>query len=206
MSSIYVSQKLAPPQRQVWAKVLPAWKSLLRLHEERSFEENKSYDFAYWHGEEALTGMLAAAACKIGGWGLVEFNAANKRTKHEKCHGDIWFGYQGTSVTAECKICWRPMESPTEKLKESEKQFKRFDESTLLNTSLASICYVVPCRTTKGKRTGISDLKTIFQKHRKRSSTVAAVLYISRQKAGAVWHGDEYPGVVLLARAVKHRD
>jgi len=181
--------------RKLWSDVLPCWLRLLRKYESATAAIDP--DLAYWHGEQALTGLLATAASEAKGWGLQEFCASNKRSKKVNCHGDLWFGRGDASVTVEAKMCWRPGEKPQEKLKAAARKLKQL-ESGGAEEQWIALCYVVPCyKDPKAKARGSGDLRELDQWAQ--SCGIATALHLSQSKITS-WRKRSYPGVLLLAK------
>jgi hypothetical protein len=58
-----------------WAKLLVTWAGLIERYDGASDTDQRLKDVAYWYGERALTGLLAAAAWRTNKywWSIEEF-------------------------------------------------------------------------------------------------------------------------------------
>ena len=64
-------------------------------------------DAAYWYGERALTGLIAAAGWKLNGWSLEEFTGLRWKGQQEKAaKGDAWVGLGKLDFTIEANVRW----------------------------------------------------------------------------------------------------
>ncbi len=99
-------QTLRVAEGDDWKRLVEAWGDFLDRYEMLS---RPDLDVGYWHREESLTGLLASAAWKSGGAGLVEFSTERTRMLPEESgtgYGDayLWIGRQW--YTVEAKLCW----------------------------------------------------------------------------------------------------
>jgi hypothetical protein len=89
-------------------------KKFSKLLENYSWPDRGKIDVAYWYGERALSGLLAASAWMVrDGWSLEEFTSQRKSTrrkprrKRSKKSGaprcDMWLGVGGKDFTIEAK-------------------------------------------------------------------------------------------------------
>lgn len=91
---------LPPAQRKGWLQLLSGFAKLLD-----EYNEDPQKDVAYWYGERALTGLLAAAAWRLDqGWSLEEFAAKGRRRGTRR--GDLSIGTNGARFTVEAKYFW----------------------------------------------------------------------------------------------------
>jgi len=86
------------PLYKQWTLILKEFGKLLD-------EYNSSDEVAYWYGERALTGLLAAAAWRIkDGWSIEEFTGLRRTGERQNSgKGDVWIGIQRKTFTVEAK-------------------------------------------------------------------------------------------------------
>jgi len=131
-----------------WEKLLSKWSVMINSSVDLS--ESVPRDVAYWYGERALTGLLAAAAWKIGGWSLEEWTAQRGRGKEKgSARGDLWLATENGQFTMEAKVSW-PCSTwkyankyAKRCIKEAENQLRSMDKGYRFGQPIA-LCYIVP--------------------------------------------------------------
>jgi len=160
---------------------------------------------AYWYGERALTGLLAAAAWRLkDGWALEEFCGVRvNRKKIGSGRGDLWVGVGQKCFTVEAKVIWPGGNSETavidakRKLGLAKRQLSCLHREYRVGRPLA-LCYVVP----EFNRNGRSDrqeekfVKKLAAGLMDRNIMICSFEY---RKSCPRYKGKNYPGVILVA-------
>lgn len=109
-------------------------------------------DAAYWYGERALTGLIAAAGWKLNCWSLEEFTGVRWKGQKEKTgKGDAWVESGSTTFTIEAKVRW-PRDTSIKSwensadgaIEEATQQLKDLDPDYKKGSIKAAVCYLVP--------------------------------------------------------------
>lgn len=132
-------------KREGWKGLLNAWAGILGRYEGNGKERPK--DVAYWYGERALVGHLAAAAwLRRGGWALVEFLGRDATATRI---GDLWLGTGSAESTVEAKCVWggtsiqRAVRAVEEALGRAGRQLRSYAPEYRVGEPVA-ICFVIP--------------------------------------------------------------
>lgn len=152
MMEMRLTRELIPsrPRYRQWTLVLQEFGKLLE-------EYNSTDDVAYWYGERALSGLLAATAWRTrAGWSLEEFSGLRRTGGRQNSgRGDVWIGIGRRTFTVEAKILWPqgPLKTAiadTRKLlDEAGNQLDSLDAKYQADVP-AAVCYLVPELNLKG--------------------------------------------------------
>ena len=113
--TLYGSPRLCSELRTMgWEKLLEAYRKLLDTYDNLKpyykSDRETHRDVAYWYGECALTGLLAAAGNKVpGGWALVEpadEKISDPNEKTPRGWTDMWLRLVEYEFTLEAKLVW----------------------------------------------------------------------------------------------------
>lgn len=200
-------------RRKIWEKLLRNWiKHMNKYYEERN-------DPPYWHGEDANTSFLAAAAWKSGGVAIEQFYVKRKKGKSQG-HSDLRISFnrqEDFDFVAEAK---REEDSQIEKIEgkirgdldEAKKELEKLNKECRGKDSV-SICFSFPrIKVLKGKKTSINVfqkkfIKRIREAFRKEKNIIVASYFpkFDMEKMRSIEYGDKfvYPGVLLVARIEK---
>ena len=212
MTYVVLNKRYSPKigrRHKQWASLLRMFARFLDIYNE------PPVDVAYWYGERALTGLLAAAAWKLNGWSLEEFTSLRKRGKQDAAaRGDAWFKVGRTAFTVEAKTRWPQGTDPDGLVKVIERalaaasrQLKNMGSVYKAKTMKAALCYVVPAIPVESFSGKFRHIQKTFAELPKilGSDHTAAVSYWYAQKAPR--HKDPtdgkfyvYPGVIVVAR------
>ena len=188
------------PYRQ-WSVVLEIFGKLLH-------EYNSSHDVAFWYGERALSGLLAAAAWRAkGGWSLEEFSGLRRTGGRQSTgRGDAWIGIGKRTFTVEAKIIW-PQGPIDTAISDVRHQLNLAGDQL---DSLArvyqedvpvAVCYVVPELNMDGRHATLDHIKHFF-------AEVPRKLITSKRCISSFWYKTEppeykrklYPGIIVVAQ------
>jgi hypothetical protein len=186
-----------------WLELLDRYEKLELL--QRRQDPEAEPDVAYWYGECALTGILAAAAWKPDdGWSLVEYDAKARRSSGKTCAcGDLWIGRGACATTVEAKVWWFDGKIATaQKRIEDQLDAARVQLHALKRKYRAgepvSICYAVPYyKLPEGKTRGESAMAELACWAQ--SKGTATAMHLEKTK-NAQTKRRAYPGVLLVAR------
>ncbi len=194
---------LPPAQRKGWLQLLDGFAKLLDEYNEHPQEE-----VAYWYGERALTGLLAAAAWRLSeGWSLEEFTAKGRRNGSRR--GDLWIGTNGARFTVEAKYIWIGSDTSGvtknafDELNTALKQLCNLEKSYQVGVPVA-LCYIVP-ELSESKQGNAAQLFSALPK--KLAPYLKKKLGTRMVLIDSFWYGkkntpsDEgklYPGVVVV--------
>jgi hypothetical protein len=147
---IYVPNDPFPTRlrRDGWGGLLRRWGTLLDQYERLA---GIGKDVAYWHGERALTGILAAAAWQIqGGGSLEEFVGRRGPQSHPRPgRGDAWIVTGGVWYCIEAKqysVYGTPraaIRGTETRLRSAVRQLRDLSRDYKTDRALA-LCYVLP--------------------------------------------------------------
>jgi hypothetical protein len=190
-----------------WRRLLRRWGQLLDAY---ATPEPPARDAAYWYGERALTGLLAAAAWQIPkGWSLEEFTGRRGSVRRPRAgRGDKWLGTGRGRYTLEAKVAW-PSTLSGNATREARRQLdlgagqlKQLDARFRCGKGLA-LCYVVPSlhrtRNPLDNRSFQSLARDLL--HGPIAHPAITAIHESRGKPFADG-GRLYPGVILLGELV----
>jgi len=179
------------------------WLSLLRLLGRLmdTFQASASGEPAYWYGERALTGLLAAAAWKMKrGGSLEEFLSLRRHgRKNSSGRGDAWVFVGNHWYTVEAKVKWPRSTSSKAILKavsdgigEAKAQLSSLDSAYKRGTTKAAVCYIVP-----ELEVGVGDRPPSANQARESFLKVRDELDASNVVLASYWHQGKLP---------RHRD
>jgi len=184
-----------------WRLVLDQFTKHLRWY-------NSPEDIAYWYGERALSGLLAASAwgVKEGGWSLEEFSGLRSAGKGQSAgRGDLWLGAGGRTFTIEAKFLWSggpvsdAIENTRKKLLEARKQLISLDRDYQIDIPTA-VCYVVPNLKIGGDYSDKSSVDQLFFKLQTTLLIERRMIATFRYKSDPPRHeGVIYPGIIMVS-------
>lgn len=192
-------------RRKIWEKLLRNWIKLMNKYVETT------EDLSYWHGEDANTSFLAAAAWESGGVAIEQFYAERKNGK-SKGHSDLKISFNDQKdfvieakrdETSQIKTIGKNIRNRLKEAKTSliqlEKEYK--------NKHLVSICFSFP-RIKKKTSNNFSQknfIKKVGEAFRKKKNIIVASYFPKSEKMFSKEDGEdfEYPGVLLVARIEK---
>jgi len=205
----YYCPRTTTKRHKQWSRILRRLKRMLDEY------NTPPGDAAYWYGERALTGLLAAAAWKLNGWSLEEFTSLRWKGQKEKTgKGDAWVGLGGIAFTIEAKVRW-PQDTSLDSwqnnvdkgIAEASQQLKDLAPKYKTGTIKTAVCYVVPQILTSKFSKKKRELFTTFKKLPAavcNAQTFAASYWYSRNppkfknpRNGKLY---VYPGLVVVAR------
>ncbi len=136
-------------RRDGWGTTLRRFGDLMDKYERISRKHNGG-DVAYWYGERALTGLLAATVWQLnGGWSLEEFlGFRGSRLGRRAGRGDAWIGVREAWYTVEAKQVFvgaTPRDAirrVEEELADARKQLRGLHRDFRGKKGLA-LCYVI---------------------------------------------------------------
>ncbi len=166
-------------------------------------------DVAYWYGERAMTGLLAAAAWHCGGWSLEEFTGRRGVKRRRSGRGDLWLSTGKGNYTVEAKVVW-PGSSRTEfavstanrALREASRQLRTLSEDFVWGRRVA-VCYIVPDLAKQSLHSEPQKIESLFDgvvANFRKAAVVAT--YRPRSEVPSVHRGRCYPGVILVGQRV----
>lgn len=189
----------------IWSK---KWKGLLqnwiKLMDEYRVTAD---DLPYWHGENANTGFLAAAAWKSGGVAIEQFYTERNNGK-SRGHSDlrICFNKQKDFLieakrdeTSKIEIIERNIRK---QLDEAKKNLKALDNKRKVQ-HLVSVCFSFPRMQKNAKFSRDEYIKTVTEAFKKEKNIVIASYFPGNDKKKvSKEYGDSfiYWGVLLVAR------
>lgn len=192
------------------------WHRLLKLFGRfLDYYNTPPQDAAYWYGERALTGLLAAAAWRLNEWSLEEFTSRRSAGRQDTAgKGDAWISVGGTTFTIEAKLRWprtmdlKNWENQIESgITATANQLKDLDADYKAGTIKTAVCYIVPEITASGY-TSIS--KEVVRRFAKLplilgdARTVVGTFCYPRNPPRSKHRTDSkyyvYPGVIVVAR------
>jgi len=216
-----------PPQlsKRGWLRLLQTWAQLIERFDSSEETQRPLKDVAYWYGERALTGLLAAAAWKSPGWwALEEFTGKryvdprlkSKRTGSVGARGDLWLGlhvHRGSwtqyCYTIEAKQSWTGRHAEAiltaieTQLGKAKMQLRRLDPVFRWGYPMA-VCFHIPAIHTK---TAIAwNAPKVFAEVadalRNRSNTIIAAVWRSHSKVprDGPW---SFPGVLFVGEVYR---
>jgi hypothetical protein len=218
---------LVPPRlaRAGWPDLLKTWARLIHRWDLPYEGKRQREDVAYWYGERALTGILAAAAWHTHRhwWGLEEFLGkkfvesilGKAEGKSGPGRGDLWLGLHVNERRGE-QHCYtieakqslfgtnaKEIARAIEKnLSKARAQLAQLNEDFRLGCPMA-VCFHIPAPLTKSKRvsewTAPDEFREAAQSVMKHPHTIAAAVLRSKTEApeDGKW---TFPGVLLVAR------
>ncbi len=180
-----------------WSALIDSWGTNLDRYEELAGD-----DFAYWHGEEALTASLVSAAHQAGGIGLAEFETQRIRRLREqsgKGSGDAYLCIGGNWYTIEAKLCWITQDAEMN-MEAARTDLRTIRESDRAGAAVA-ICYCVPEIKESSAGRVIERVGSDFSERFPKSNLL--VTYAPKGKRVPEQGGKLYPGLVVLGEFVK---
>lgn len=181
-----------------WMPLLRTWANLVQRYDANPVGRRR--DVAYWYGERALVGLLAAAAWQqSGGWSLVEFLG---RRKARSARGDLWLGTGKAEFTVEAKVHWGKRKPQgcamgiEVQLEAAGTQARTHSREYQVGKPVAA-CFLVPERSNPVDEAYFDEVAEYL----KLDSRLIAVIV-----SPAKYHSKHYAGVMLVADICKwHR-
>jgi len=189
-----------------WEQLLSEWGRMIRTSVDLS--DRTSQEVVYWYGERSLTGLLAAAAWKIGGWSLEEWIARRGRGQAEgAARGDLWLQTKKGKFTIEAKVTW-PASTwdyghyyAKECLKEARYQLKTMDEDYRYGKPIA-LCYIVPSIAVRGAYNKSKLIEEFFKKIPKQKKDFNISASYRPKGPCPEFDSRKYPGVILVGQVL----
>ncbi len=191
-----------------WRRLIHKWAGLLDAW------ENTANDLAFYYGERALTGMLAAAAWQLsGGRALEEFSALRTRKgsgiKSKAGRGDLWLFLAKKWFTIETKVLWpgsygkKTIRAINGELDTARSQLRKLDRAYRDGYPVA-ICWVVPELSITGRWSTNEAIDRFFSQIIEEladEKTLVASYRPSRERRQVALNKRKlYPGVILVGR------
>ena len=188
-------------ERAGWKQLLNNWIGMLDAFDRKVSGAER--DVAYWYGERALTGLLAAAAWKSKGWGLEEWTTRRGRIRTKgAARGDLWLETEKGKFTIEAKVSWpsttwkTALKAAKNRLADAEEQLRMLDRKYRYGKPLA-VCYIVPEIERRGKYDRDGKITEFFENIAS-SSDDFDITATHRPGKSPEWGGRKYPGVILV--------
>ncbi len=184
------------------------WRTIARRLDRNIMAATSRDDAAFWWGERALNGLLAATFHRDGHWSVTEPLARGHQQGSLK-RPDMWLGFGGAQegwFTLEAKITWPRKENPgavVARLARAEQQLCELGDGFRTGRPLAG-CWVVPRskREQMQRPEGNAFVKkhaAALWKHLGETGEQDRAMIVAMAPEGPVHHNgiEFYPGVIL---------
>lgn len=186
------------------------WKVVLHEFGKLLDQYNSGHEVAYWYGERALTGFLAAAGWRArsrDGWSLEEFSGLRRTGGRQSTgRGDLWIGIGSRTFTVEAKTLWpqgpvdTAISDARDELDDAGDQLDSLHPTYQIDVP-TDVCYVVPELNINGRHATSEHIKQFF-------TELPRALSTPKRPVGSFWYktdspehkGKLYPGIIVVAQ------
>jgi len=170
-----------------------------------------SRDAPWWYNERASLSLLAGAVWYADGWAFEEFvtvkrPGARKRPHHGR--GDLMFEIRNHRFVTEAKQCWPTIGSKPDRAvaiidKALSRACEAADQNRIRTYRAIGLVFVVPYFTSRSVQERERRIRTLLRCLRLRRSLTLAWAFPGDQRLLRSEKGRYYPGVILIATAVR---